>query len=123
MQKRNLKTVAEALRLATGMAVFSSGGQGTLTDVRIRGSNPQQVLVMIDGAIVNSATSGLYDFAFLTTDNIERLEILRGNQSMMYGSDAMGGVINITTKRGRGPLSAGGFLEYGSYNSLREGGE
>ena len=123
MQKRNLKTVAEALRLATGMTVFSSGGQGTLTDVRIRGSNSQQVLVMIDGAIVKSATTGSYDFAFLTTDNIERVEILRGNQSMMYGSDAMGGVINITTKRGRGPLSAGGFLEYGSYNSLREGGK
>lgn len=123
MQKRNLKTVSEALRLATGMAVFSTGGQGTLTEARIRGSNAQQVLVMIDGAIVNSATSGLYDFAFLTTDNIERVEILRGNQSMMYGSDAMGGVINITTKRGRGPLSGGGFLEYGSYNSLREGGK
>ncbi|MEO8341038.1 MAG: TonB-dependent receptor, partial [Nitrospirota bacterium] len=123
MQKRNLKTVAEALRLATGMAVFSNGGQGTLTEVRMRGSNSQQVMVMIDGAIVNSATSGLYDFAFLTTDNIERVEILRGNQSMMYGSDAMGGVINITTKRGRGALSTGGFLEYGSYNSLREGGK
>jgi vitamin B12 transporter len=77
---------------------------------------------MIDGAIVNSATTGSYDFAFLTTDNIERVEILRGNQSMMYGSDAMGGVINITTKRGRGSLAAGGFLEFGSYNSLREGG-
>lgn len=123
MQKRNLKTVAEALRLATGMAVFSNGGQGTLTEVRMRGSNSQQVLVMIDGAIVNSATTGSYDFAFLTTDNIERVEILRGNQSMMYGSDAMGGVINITTKRGRGSLSTGGFLEYGSYNSLREGGK
>lgn len=122
MQKRNLKTVAEALRLATGLAVFSNGGQGTLTEVKIRGSNSQQVLVMIDGAIVNSATTGSYDFAFLTTDNIERVEILRGNQSMVYGSDAMGGVINITTKRGRGPLSTGGFLEYGSYNSLRGGG-
>ncbi|WP_447599356.1 TonB-dependent receptor [Nitrospira sp. Nam80] len=122
MQRRNLKTVAEALRLATGMAVFSSGGQGTTTNVRIRGSNAEQVMVMIDGAIVNSATDGAYDFAFLTTDNIERVEILRGNQSMLYGSDAMGGVISITTKRGRGPLSVGGFLEYGSYNSLREGG-
>jgi len=122
MQKRNLKTVAEALRLATGMAVFSNGGQGTLTEVKIRGSNSQQVLVMIDGAIVNSATTGSYDFAFLTTDNIERVEILRGNQSMVYGADAMGGVINITTKRGRGPLSTGGFVEYGSYNSLRGGG-
>ncbi len=122
MQRRGLKTVAEALRLATGMAVFSSGGQGTTTNVRIRGSNAEQVMVMIDGAIVNSATDGAYDFAFLTTDNIERVEILRGNQSMLYGSDAMGGVVNITTKRGRGPLSVGGFFEYGSYKSLREGG-
>ena len=122
MQRRNLKTVADALRLATGMAVFSSGGQGTTTNVRIRGSNAEQVMVMIDGAIVNSATDGAYDFAFLTTDNIERVEILRGNQSMLYGSDAMGGVVNITTKRGRGPLSVGGFFEYGSYKSLREGG-
>ena len=122
MQRRSLKTVAEALRLATGMAVFSSGGQGTTTNVRIRGSNAEQVMVMIDGAIVNSATDGVYDFAFLTTDNIERVEILRGNQSMLYGSDAMGGVVNITTKRGRGPLSVGGFFEYGSYKSLREGG-
>ena len=122
MQRRNIKTVAEALRLATGMAVFSNGAQGTSTQVRVRGSNPQQVLVMIDGAIVNSATAGGYDFAFLTTDNIERIEILRGNQSMQYGSDAMGGVISITTKRGRGPLTTGGFIEYGSYSSLRGGG-
>jgi vitamin B12 transporter len=122
MQRRNIKTVAEALRLATGMTVFSSGAQGTLTTVQIRGSNPEQVLVMIDGAIVNSATAGGYDFAFLTTDNIERVEILRGNQSMQYGSDAMGGVISITTKRGRGPLMTGGFIEYGSYSSLRGGG-
>ncbi|HEU4685700.1 MAG TPA: TonB-dependent receptor [Nitrospira sp.] len=123
MLKRNIKTVAEALRLATGMAIFSSGAQGTLTNAKIRGSNTAQVLVMIDGAIVNSATAGGYDFAFLTTDNIERVEILRGNQSMQYGSDAMGGVINITTKRGRGAaLTTGGFVEYGSYSSLREGG-
>ena len=122
MQRRNLKTVSEALRLGAGMAVFSSGAQGATTNVRMRGSTAEQVLVLIDGAIVNSATDGAYDFAFLTTDNIERVEILRGNQSMLWGSDAMGGVINITTKRGRGPLSVGGFLEYGSYNSLREGG-
>ena len=78
---------------------------------------------MIDGAIVNSATSGLYDFAFLTTDNIERVEILRGNQSMMYGSDAMGGVINITTKRGRGSLSTGGFIETDRTIHFAKGGK
>src|SRR5262249_35843242 len=78
-------------------------------------------LVLIDGAIVNNAALGGYDFANLTTDNIERIEILRGNQSMLWGADAMGGVINITTKRGRGTPSIGVFSEYGSFNTIREG--
>ncbi len=122
LQQRRVKTVAEALRLAQGLAVFQSGGPGTLVDVRMRGGTPEQTLVLIDGAIVNSATLGSYDFAHLTTDNIERIEILRGNQSMLWGSDAMGGVINITTKRGRDTPNIGGFFEYGSFNTLREGG-
>lgn len=121
MQQRKIKTVIEALRLGQGLAVFQSGGPGTVADVRIRGGTPEQTLVLIDGAIVNSANIGTYDFANLTTDNIERIEILRGNQSMLWGSDAMGGVINITTKRGRGTPNIGGFAEYGSFNSIREG--
>ena len=121
LQQRRLKTVAEALRLAQGLAVFQSGGPGTLVDVRMRGGSPEQTLVLIDGAIVNSATTGAYDFAFLTTDNIERIEILRGSQSMLWGSDAIGGVINITTKRGRETPNIAGFFEYGSFNTLREG--
>src|SRR5215831_10430677 len=101
MQERKLKTVAEAIRWAQGLSVNQSGGPGTSVDVRMRGGTPEQTLVLIDGAIMNSATIGIYDFANLTTDNIERIEILRGSQSMLWGSDAMGGVINITTKRGR----------------------
>ena len=121
MQQRKLKTVAEALRWAQGLAVNQSGGPGTAVDVRMRGGTPEQTLVMIDGAIVNSATIGSYDFANLTTDNIERIEILRGNQSMLWGSDAMGGVINITTKRGRDTPNISAFSEYGSFNTIREG--
>ena len=121
MQQRKLKTVAEALRWAQGLAVNQSGGPGTNVDVRIRGGTPEQTLVLIDGAIVNSATIGSYDFANLTTDNIERIEILRGSQSMLWGSDAMGGVINITTKRGRDTPNISGFSEYGSFNTIREG--
>jgi vitamin B12 transporter len=121
MQQRNVKTVAEALRWAQGLAVFQSGGPGTAVDVRMRGGTPEQTMVLIDGAIVNSATVGTYDFANLTTDNIERIEILRGNQSMLWGSDAMGGVINITTKRGRDTPSISAFSEYGSFNTIREG--
>ena len=110
MQQRKIKTVMEALRLAQGLAVFQSGGPGTLAQVRMRGGTPQQTLVLIDGAIVNSATDGTYNFANLTTDNIDRIEILRGSQSMMWGSDAMGGVINITTKRGRETPNISSFL-------------
>ena len=121
MQQRKVKTVAEALRWAQGLAVFQSGGPGTLVDVRMRGGTPEQTLVLIDGAIMNSATTSAYDFANLTTDNIERIEILRGSQSMLWGSDAMGGVINITTKRGRDKPNIAGFAEYGSFNTIREG--
>jgi vitamin B12 transporter len=121
MQQRKVKTIAEALRWAQGLAVNQSGGPGTAVDVRMRGGAQEQTLVLIDGAIVNSATIGNYDFANLTTDNIERVEILRGSQSMLWGSDAMGGVINITTKRGRDKPNISGYAEYGSFNTIREG--
>ena len=123
LTRRQVKTVADALRLSQGLTVFSNGGPGTSTSVRIRGSNSDQVLVLIDGAIMNSATLGNFDFANLTTDNIERIEILRGAQSMLWGADAMAGVINITTKRGTGAPSASSFFEYGSFSSIREGGQ
>ena len=90
MQQRKIKTVAEALRWAQSLSVNQSGGPGTAVEVRVRGGTPEQTLVLIDGAVVNSATTGSYDFANLTADNIERIEILRGNQSMLWGSDAMG---------------------------------
>ncbi|MGH7207114.1 MAG: TonB-dependent receptor plug domain-containing protein [Nitrospiraceae bacterium] len=123
LKRQKFKTVADALRLSQGTAVFSSGGPGTEATVRIRGGSNTQTLVLIDGAIVNSATQGFYNFANLTTDNIERIEILRGAQSMLWGSDAMGGVVNIITKRGTGDPQASAFFEYGSFSSIREGGQ
>jgi vitamin B12 transporter len=123
LKRRQIKTVVDALRLSQGLTVFSAGGPGATTTVRIRGSNADQVLVLIDGTIMNSATLGNFNFANLTTDNIERIEILRGAQSMLWGSDAIGGVINITTKKGIGTPSANAFFEYGSFSSIREGGQ
>ena len=122
LTERNIKTLVEVLRLSPGLAVFQNGGPGGHANVRIRGGNARQTLVLIDGAIVNSATTGAFNFAHLTVDNVEKIEIVRGAQSTLWGADAMGGVVNITTKRGRGPLKAGGFFEYGSFNTLREGG-
>jgi vitamin B12 transporter len=121
-QRRNIKTIAEALRLSQSLAVFSNGGPGTTTTIRMRGGTSSQTLVVVDGAMMNSGTSGSFNFANLMTDNIEKIEILRGAQSTIWGSDAIGGVIHITTKRGRGTPRASGFFEYGSFNSIREGG-
>src|SRR5881296_2706754 len=87
LEEKKIKTVADALRLAQGVTVNSSGGPGTLTTVRIRGAESRHTLVVIDGVIVNDPTEGLFDFGNLTTENIERIEILRGSQSMVWGSD------------------------------------
>ncbi len=123
LEQKKLKTVADALRLAQGVSVLSNGGPGREATVRIRGGSNTHTLVLIDGAIVNSATQGFYDFSSLTAENIERIEILRGAQSMLYGSDAMGGVINVITKNGRGAPSGSLFTEYGSFATIREGAQ
>ena len=123
LEQKKLKTVADALRLAQGVSVLSNGGPGREATVRIRGGSNTHTLVLIDGAIVNSATQGFYDFSSLTVENIERIEILRGAQSMLYGSDAMGGVINVITKNGRGAPSGSLFTEYGSFATIREGAQ
>jgi vitamin B12 transporter len=121
LEQKKIKMVVDALRLAQGLSVLQSGGPGTLVNVRMRGAQSKDTLVMIDGAIVNSPTDGAFDFANLSAENIERIEILRGAQSMLYGSDAFGGVISIITKRGTGEPTVSSFVEYGSFASLREG--
>jgi vitamin B12 transporter len=123
LEQKKIRTVIDALRLAQGIAAFSNGGPGTNATVRIRGANAAHTLVLIDGTIVNSPTSGDFNFANLTAKNIERTEILRGAQSMLYGSDAIGGVINIFTKRGSGKPTASAFVEYGSFATIREGAQ
>lgn len=121
LEQKKIKTVIDALRLAQGVAAFSNGGPGTTATVRLRGAQANHTLVVLDGTIMNSGTTGDFDFANLTAENIERIEILRGAQSMLWGSDAMGGVINIITKKGEGRPTASTFIEYGSFASLREG--
>jgi vitamin B12 transporter len=117
-QQRMLST---ALREVPALDVNQSGGLGGLTSVFIRGANSGQTLVLIDGVIVNdpiSADRG-FDFANLTTDNIDRVEVLRGPQSVLYGSDAIGGVINVITRRGQGDPHATFTLEGGSFATYR----
>ena len=121
LERKKIKMVIDALRLAEGVFATSSGGPGTEASVKMRGAAAKHTMVLIDGVIVNSPTTGVYDFANLTTENIDRIEIVRGAQSMLYGSDAMGGVINIFTKRGVDRFTSSAFVEYGSFASIREG--
>ncbi len=121
LQDKKVKTLFDGLRLAQGITAFQSGGPGNLATVQMRGTKSNHTMVLIDGVIANSPTSGLFDFGGLSADNIDRIEILRGAQSMLYGSDAMGGVINIITKRGEGTPTASAFAEFGSFATLREG--
>jgi vitamin B12 transporter len=107
IRERQAELVSEVLRDVAGVDVVQSGSMGTATSVFIRGSESDQVLVMIDGVEINSTTLGSYDFANLTTESIERIEVLRGAGGTLYGSQAIGGVINIITKRGQGPLDVG----------------
>src|SRR5439155_8592006 len=111
LEKKKIKTVADALRLAQGVVLFSNGGPGTSANARIRGAKAEHTLVLIDGTIVNDPATGAFDFANLTADNIERIEIRRGAQSMLWGADAIGGVINIITKKGSGKPTATAFVE------------
>lgn len=123
MERKKIKSVIDALRLAQGVTAFSNGGPGTMATVRIRGAQENHTLVVLDGTIMNSPTDGTFNFANITPDNIERIEILRGAQSMLWGADAIGGVINIITKKGAGKPAASAYFEYGSFATLREGAQ
>ena len=109
--------VADVLRAQPGVAVAATGQPGTVTGVFLRGANNNQTLVLVDGIRVNSPFNNQYDFSQLPVDNVERIEILRGPQSTLYGSEAAGGVINIITKRGTCLPTGWLESEYGSFNT------
>ncbi|MFH1062827.1 MAG: TonB-dependent receptor [Candidatus Omnitrophota bacterium] len=116
------KPVYEILSEVPGISVDSIGSFGGAVSINIRGAKRGQTLVMIDGIEVYDpmAVSKDFDFAHLTSANIERIEIVRGPQSTLYGSDAMAGVINVITKQGQGPAKTEVMAEYGSHNTLME---
>ncbi len=115
--------VSEALHLVPGVTVVRNGGPGHLTSVFVRGASAGFTRVMLDGIEMNdpSGIGTSYDFAHLNVAGIERIEVLRGPQSTLYGADALAGVINIVTKRGRGKPSAYINAEVGSFESYRLG--
>jgi vitamin B12 transporter len=113
IQSQKIQTVGDALSQVPGVQVTQSGSPGTVTDVSIRGSTSAQTLVMVDGVELNTGTAGSFDIANLTTSDLDRIEVVRGAGGALYGSQAIGGVINLITREGQGPpeltmLSEGG---------------
>ena len=122
IEQTQAQTVQEVLRDVPGVEVAQTGQPGGQTSVFLRGANGEHTLVLIDGVRVNNAFNSAYDFANLPVDNIDHIEVLRGPQSTLYGSEAMGGVINIVTKRGAAQPTGSVLVEGGSDDALRSCG-
>lgn len=109
---------ADLLREVPGVAVNRTGQRGAQTQVRLRGAEGNHTLVLINGIEVGDPMGGgEFDFANLLTDDIERIEVLRGPQSALYGSQAIGGVVNIVTREGHGPLEGSVTAQGGSFGT------
>lgn len=119
LEQRGLDQAVEALRALPGVAVNRSGGPGGLTQVRLRGTEGRHVLVLLDGVRLDPAQNGEFDFAGLQSADIERIEVVRGPQSVFFGSNTIGGVISITTRRATQPgFSGQAGVETGSDGTL-----
>ncbi len=121
LQALGIVLVADALRAVPGAAVNRSGPAGALTQVRLRGSEANHVLVLIDGIEASNPFTGAFSFNTMPSSGISRVEVLRGEQSALWGSDAIGGVINFVTTPAKTKNTAGSFAEYGSFESFRTG--
>ncbi|MEQ8292722.1 MAG: TonB-dependent receptor [Roseovarius sp.] len=115
IEDRGARYAVDLIRALPGVSVSRTGSAGGLTQVRMRGHEGNHTLVLIDGVEVVSPSQGEYDFSGLLSADIERIEVLRGPQSSLYGSNAIGGVISITTKRATEPgISGRAGVEFGS---------
>jgi vitamin B12 transporter len=117
LRARGIGTVGEALAGVPGLAVVQSGSFGATTALFARGGESDYVKVLVDGVPLNSA-GGSFDFATLTTDNLDRIEVLRGPASAVYGSDAVAGVVQLFTRRGAGAARGTIDVRGGSFGTL-----
>ncbi|MEP6975233.1 MAG: TonB-dependent receptor [Spartobacteria bacterium] len=119
-ENKQIERVADALRQVPGLSVVQSGPPGQLTSVFTRGLRSEHTQVLIDGVPINQGLAGLFNFADLTIDNIDHIEIVRGPQSTVYGPRALAGVIQIFTKVGGEIPETTASFEGGSYGTFRE---
>lgn len=118
IENRQVPYVSDLLRDVPGAAISQSGGVGTVTQLRLRGAEANHTLVRIDGIEANDIALGAeFNFANLLTCGIERIEILRGPQSSLWGSDALSGVVNVQTRKGSGPLQVESTFSGGNFDT------
>jgi vitamin B12 transporter len=119
---RQIQNLPNLLEQVPGLNVVQTGGPGSQTSVFMRGTNSNHTKVFVDGIDVSdpSNPTGAFDFSQFLTQDIERVEVLRGPQSGLYGSDAIGGVINIITKSGSGPAQFNALAEAGSFDTFNQ---
>jgi len=121
IERNQRRTLPDLLQTVPGLNIVQTGGPGGKTSVFMRGSNSNHTKVIIDGIDANDPSQdGVFDFGQVLTSDIERVEVLRGPQSGLYGSDAIGGVVNIVTKKGEGPPQFTGRLEGGSFGTFNQ---
>ena len=117
IESRKFKTVAEALQTIAGIQVSQSGGIGQQTSLFLRGMGSDKTLVLIDGIRYNDPSGNGANFEHLMINDIERIEVIKGAQSSIWGADASAGVINIITKSAKDGTHGNATIEYGRYNS------
>lgn len=112
--------ISDILANEPSITIRSTGGMGTTTSVKLRGTESNQTILLVDGLRLNSATTGDAPWAYLPMQQIGRMEIVRGPTSSSYGSDAIGGVIQLFTRKGQGPTKFYADSGYGTYNTTTE---
>jgi vitamin B12 transporter len=119
---QQFRSVPDILAAIPGLNVVQTGGAGGQSSVFTRGTNANHTKILIDGIDVGDATNanGAFDFAHLLTSDIQQFEVLRGPQSGLYGSDAIGGVISVITRKGDGPARATASIETGTYQTFNQ---
>lgn len=122
IEQQQRRTLPQALATVPGLNLVQIGGPGGQTSVFMRGTNSNHVKVLIDGIEANdpSTPNRSFEFGSMQTDDIERIEVLRGPQSGLYGANALGGVISITTRRGEGPPKVTARAEAGSHGTFNQ---
>lgn len=112
--------IADILVNEPSITVRSTGGMGSSTSVRLRGTDSTQTILLVDGMRINSATTGEAPWSYIPMQQFGRMEIVRGPTSSSYGSDAIGGVIQLFTRKGQGPMKFYADAGYGSYNTTSQ---